>query len=318
MRCMVVLGMCLIGLFGQTCLAKATAPIEHVIYLTLDGTRWQDIYLDQFRFPKLWHEYAKQGHFYGLPNSQEKIEVAAIPVSLPSYQSQMAGSVQACNGNECGRIPVETLPEYLLRRFNLQRQDVVVFSSWWEIGLALEHKLGAVLSNIGNAPVQDPVTATVDPIMQALNNEQLLDQPTDERDRFDPYTFAQALHYFEKYQPRFMWIALTDADKVAHEEDLNAYHHMLSFYDNAIDALFKKLASLNLTAKTMVIITTDHGRADGANWVTHGPEFPESKQTWAFVMNGELQPDPTQAKPHYYSTLSIRPTIIEALQARLG
>src|SRR5437868_7168973 len=42
--------------------------IQHVIYVTLDGVRWQDIYKTQHYFPKLWDKYADKLNFYGLPN----------------------------------------------------------------------------------------------------------------------------------------------------------------------------------------------------------------------------------------------------------
>src|SRR5262245_13507747 len=84
----------------------ATNAIQHVIYVTLDGIRWQDIYLDRTHFHKLWTKYANQLTFYGIPNSHSTMEAASIPVSLPSYQTQMAGAVQPCANNQCGRIRV--------------------------------------------------------------------------------------------------------------------------------------------------------------------------------------------------------------------
>src|SRR5471032_2981092 len=87
------------------------AATPRVIYVTLDGVRWQDVYQDKTYFPKLWRKYASDLTFYGLPNSYTKMEVASVTISLPSYQSQMAGVVLPCAGNQCGRIPVKTLVE---------------------------------------------------------------------------------------------------------------------------------------------------------------------------------------------------------------
>src|SRR5947207_1663419 len=70
--------------------------IKHVIYVTLDGVRWQDVYQTHQYFPKLWKQHASKFTFYGLPNSNTTIEAASIPVSLPSYQSQMSGAIQPC------------------------------------------------------------------------------------------------------------------------------------------------------------------------------------------------------------------------------
>src|SRR5580700_9005275 len=81
--------------------------IKHVIYITLDGTRWQDVFIDK-RMPMLWEKYASRGTWYGMPGTNSTINVASIPISMPSYQSQTSGHVQPCDGNHCGRIMVET------------------------------------------------------------------------------------------------------------------------------------------------------------------------------------------------------------------
>lgn len=288
--------------------------ITNVIYITLDGTRWQDIYVDRSHFPKLWGKYAKQLTFYGMPNSSNTMEAASTPVSLPSYQTQLSGKVQPhCEENDCGRIKVETFPEYLISSGELKKSDVVTFASWNKINLAVEHIPGASTTFIGNFPVTDPDTHQADEVMAKINAQQAIDHPEldpeDGPERFDKYTIAQALHYYEKYQPRFMWISLVDADEAGHANDKKAYHNALSLYDNAFDQLFTTLKTMNRDKNTLVIVTTDHGRGTGKNWVEHGAQMPESKPTWAFVMNGKLEPVPNAPKKHRYSTLSIRPTV---------
>lgn len=286
---------------------------KHVIYITLDGIRWQDIYQTHRYFAKLWTKHASKLNFYGVPNSKSVMEVASIPVSLPSYQSQMSGAIQPCNDNKCGRIQVETLPEYLIDKLHFAKKDVAIFSSWPVIAEALESKKGAVYSNAGNLPVLDPLSNRPDGIMEILNHEQERDHPDYKPNRYDKYTFSHALHYFEKYKPRFIWISLVNADDEAHFSHLYEYHQLLSFYDEALDRLFTTLKSMGLEKNTMVIVTTDHGRGNNENWTTHGANFPESKQTWAFVMNGELLPVSRDGNIYHYNTLSIRPTIEKAL-----
>lgn len=287
----------------------SSSPIQRVLYVTLDGTRWQDVYLDHSHFAKLWTKYASQLHFYGQPEGRAMMGVASIPVSLPSYHSQMAGHVQPCDGNECGRIRVQTVLENLVQKLNLKKKDVAVFASWDGIGEAIESNKGTIYSSVGNVPVYDPDTLKADPIMHALNKKQKQDKPKGpyvHNERYDKYTFAYAMHYFEKHKPRFMWISLNDADVAAHRGDLKGYHQVLASYDAMLDSLFVTLKKLKLDKTTLVIVTTDHGRGNGENWRHHGPKYPESKRTWAFVMNGELKSAGVEGR---YSTLSIRPTI---------
>jgi len=305
-------------LFAATATATTPAPlkIDHVIYITLDGTMWQDLY-STTRYPKLWNKYANQITFYGKPHTSNSMEAASTPVSLPSYQTQMAGKVQPhCIENDCGRIKVETFPEYLVKSGELKKTDVVTFASWNKINLAVEHIPGTTLTYIGNFPVSDPYTHQPDAVMAKINQEQAIDHPEldpeDGPERFDKYTFAQALHFYEKYQPKFMWISFVDADEAGHANDIKAYRKTMAFYDNTFDQLFTTLKQMKLDKTTMVIVTTDHGRGNGKNWVEHGDQLPESKRTWAFVMNGQLEPSQS---PNKFSTLSIRPTIEKVFKA---
>jgi hypothetical protein len=287
--------------------------ITHVIYITLDGTRWQDLYLDHKNFPILWSKYANKLTFYGKPHNKLEMEAATTPVSLPSYQAQLSGTVQPCDENDCGRIKVETFPEYLINSGTLKKTDVVTFASWAKINNALEHVKGTTTSFVGNYPVVDPFTNAPDEVMAQINKKQEIDHPPldpeDGPERYDKYTFAQALHYYQKYQPRFMWISFVDADEAGHDNNHKAYQRALSFYDSAFDKLFMTLKQMGADKNTMVIVTTDHGRGHGKDWIDHGPQLPETKKTWAFVMNGSLQPVTNTTANHRFSTLSIRPTI---------
>jgi predicted AlkP superfamily pyrophosphatase or phosphodiesterase len=287
---------------------SSTKPIKRVIYITLDGVRWQDVFLDHNRLPLFWAKYAKSAAIYGDPQSNITMEVASIPVSLPSYQSQMSGAVQPCKNNECGRLQAETFPEKLVNKLGLKRKDVASISCWEVMDFAVERTPGTIFSNHGTRPMHDPDTMEDDPVMVALNKQQAAAYPGDDT-RPDKYTFAQAMHYLEKYKPVFLWISLGDTDDAAHEAHLKAYHNALAFGDQAIDQLMQTLKRMKLDKDTMVIITTDHGRGDGDKWSEHDEQYPEAKQTWAFVINGKLTGGVKDGNMEHYSTLSIRPTI---------
>lgn len=307
-----VIAFCLsISAYAADPASSSPQPITHVIYITLDGTRWQDIFLNKNILKKFKAKYAAQGHWYGEPGSNTTMEVASIPTSLPSYLSQMAGEVRPCDDNDCGRIRVMSLAETLKEKMGWPKKDVATFANWNKIRMAVEHVPGSTYVNAGNAPVNDPVTGKPDRFMARVNKLQA-EHPEDVVDRLDTYTFAQAMHYWNKYQPRFMWLSLGDADEAAHALDLHWYYRVLAFYDDALDQIFTTLKKSGLDKSTLVIITTDHGRANGKLWTEHGKKYPESKQTWAFVMNGTLKPVSTGRNITHYSTLSIKPTIESA------
>lgn len=311
-----VSGILLAAVIPTLVTAQPVTPttIKHVIYVTFDGTRWQDIYNDK-RLPIFMSKYGERVEWYGVPNTNRTIQTASIPISMPSYQSQTSGYVQPCLNNECPRIEVETMQERLIKEFNFDRKTVATIAGWPVITNSVESTFGVTFSNCGNEALTDPDTHVADEVMQKLNDQQAADQPSD-HNRWDKYTAAHALHYFEVYQPKFLWISLTDADDAAHAANLTAYRASFDLYDDFLDKLFNLLEKLNRSADTMVIVTTDHGRGNGKYWTSHGPQFPESKRTWGFVYNGELKPIGQDGPILRYSTLSIRPTVENALLGR--
>ncbi len=290
----------------------ASASVDRVIYITIDGVRWQDVFENHAYLNHFWHHYAKLGTFYGAPNSHSLMEVASIPVSLPSYQSQLAGVVQPCDGNDCGRIKTRTFAESFIDK-GMAKKDVAVFSNWHKIKYAAESRPNTIYTNIGNEFAYNPLTGKPDDEMARINKLQIHDHPKD-NDRFDKYTFAQAMHYWRKFQPRFMWMSFGDADVAAHAGNLALYRRSIAQYDKFFDELFQTLKQMKCDHRTLVIITTDHGRGNGHHWTDHGTRFPEAKRTWAFVMNGSLIPMKRDPQVSRYSTLSIRPTIEAVLR----
>jgi Type I phosphodiesterase / nucleotide pyrophosphatase len=299
---------CLIALILQYSTIIIAAQPKNVIYVTLDGLRWQDLYETKQYFPTLWKKHAETAHFYGKPGSNKYFEVASVPISQPSYTSQMTGKVLSCFDNKCSRISQETVLEFIKLKLKLKRENVAVFSSWKQINLVAEHTAGTIVSNNSQAAMTDPITGKVDSTMLRLNQQQTEPTPY-EGYRYDRYTYQQAIHYLKKYQPKLLWIGLFDADSEAHLNNKPGYDKALRYFDYAIDNLIETLKEMGIYQDTTIIITTDHGRGDGKNWITHGPSYPESKKTWAISFNTEIVPDGQNEKGTYYSTKSIRKTI---------
>ena len=298
---------------SSTTYAVSPAPtkITHVIYITLDGVRWQDVFEREGAFKNFWRKYAANAEIYGEPGTNRTMEAASVPISLPSYQTQMTGKVTDCTVNECGGLTMETFPEKLIKTLGLKKSDVASISSWEVTDNAFEMRPGTAFSNHGTRPMHDPDTYEIDPVMKKLNIAQTAAYPGDDT-RLDKYTLAQALHYYKKFKPRFLWISFGDADDFAHDGKKFFYRQTLSFYDRAIEKIIKTVKTLNLQGETMIIITTDHGRGNGKNWLEHDENMPESKQTWAFVINGKLENGVRNGNFYHYTTLNIRPTIEKA------
>ena len=170
----------------------------NVILVTLDGVRWQEFFGsapdprmshgDQREiFPHLWRTLSREGAMFGSPRTTSRMVVSnPVKVSLPGYQSIMAGRAQFCLNNECSRIGRETFPERVSRELGLARGQVAAIASWKKIPLAFESQEGALFVNAGQMPLSDPSGS--DPELVRINQLQAKDPPVWGSARKDQYT----------------------------------------------------------------------------------------------------------------------------------
>src|SRR5689334_17754057 len=101
-------------LFGALAVSPSSAGSDggvveraprHVVLVTLDGARWQDIrgergalFPDEHPLmPSLWHHVLTDGVWLDATTS-------SAPRSLPSYQALLTGHVTSCDSNDCARV----------------------------------------------------------------------------------------------------------------------------------------------------------------------------------------------------------------------
>ena len=209
------------NLLARDVLAIETQP--NVILLMLDGVRWQEFFhgpdplidpyvegVSPFR-PLL--DFGRNSFVYGDLKKGHVARVSNLPVlSLPAYQSIMAGKMTACRSNSCNRIEVETLQERLLRELSLKKTEVATVASWPKIALSAEKEEGRTFVNAG---IQENLITGDDPATIALNEKQRKDTPPWDA-RKDDYTFAQAMSVLKFQKPRFLFVSLNDADEFGH------------------------------------------------------------------------------------------------------
>lgn len=301
----------------------ADASDGNVILLMLDGVRWQEVFRGVDKgladsesgeiFSLMKHEYGRDGLILGNRDAGSEMRVAnGSLMSLPAYQSIMAGFPQPCKDNDCGRIKVETLQERLVRDLGLPQKDVATIASWRQISYAVERTSGRTFVNAAIQPLDD---GTADPVFEKLNRAQAGDVPPWGNARFDKYTFAHAMHYLKKHRPRFMFISLNDSDEWAHKSEYDRYVATLRQYDRWIKTLVETLQNMDAYGRnTTLIVTTDHGRGDGSiTWAHHGWFLPEAKHIWLFGLGPWIGRARGDAWTGGYTHVDIRPTIEAAL-----
>jgi hypothetical protein len=270
--------------------ASVENGISNVIFVTLDGVRWQEVFkgldlgltadtYDTQVFKNLNGILAKDGILIGDRISGSEMTVSnSYNISLPAYQSLMAGYAQKCATNICGRIKVETVMERVRRELNLSKKEVAVFATWESIPLAVEHEKGNIKVGKTGGP--------------------------------DRETFAAAMKYLENNSPRFMYISLGDADHYAHTSNYTKYIETLKDYDRWLLELVHLVDSLpDYQGSTAIIVTTDHGRGNGIHWTGHGIQLPESKYVWLYARSPSTLGMGRLVKNRTYHHNDLRPTI---------
>lgn len=306
----------------------ASSQTSHstVILVTLDGVCWQEVFTGADReilkpieigamigplLPFLNPEI-NGGNIVGNRSlGQEIVLTNRSYASLPCYQTLMAGAVQPCHSNACGRIQVEAFPETIQRKLNLPKWKVVTIASWEKIKYSVEHEVGKTFVNAGIEPLWDSGT---DIELGNLNTRQEKERPPWANARFDQFTFAHALRYLKRHTPRFLFLSLNDSDEWGHLNEYDKYVKALQNYNRWLYELQKMIIELSQQlGTTHLIVTTDHGRGTKKDWVHHGSGYPESKYIWIYLKSfGSTGSAPHLELGEKSSHLTIRPLVMKA------
>ncbi len=294
-------------LCAAPCGARRQHDEPNVVVVALDGVRWQEVL--EGTDPALGGD--RRALFAALRGGLGG-RVLAVPdarvangtfKSLPAYLSLLSGRWSDCASNACGRAAVETLPERLART----GLPSAVIASWAPIERAAARSPGAVFVNAGLQPLDD---GTGDAVFAAINAAQAADPPPWGAARRDRYTMAHALRYLRTHRPRFLFVALNDADEWAHQGDYGRYVDALESFDRWLGELAATIDALDAGGgRTLLVVTTDHGRGRGAAWRDHGGD-PDAGRVWMYLrLAGGAPPDHALGR---ITHADLRPTV-EAL-----
>lgn len=264
------------------CLALCTDQ-TNIIFLTIDGVRWQEIFngtdaryvkgvSSAELLPNITNRFVNQGIVIG----KDGMMVASGPsyYSVPGYLEMLRGhSTKDCLYNTCNFDHEKTFLNLLYTK-----EQVGVFSSWDRIGLLASQKQNEFVINSGRFYRSTQ--------WNALQMGDLLAPiviPGHPNYRGDIYTEMVAVEYLMANNPKFLWISLGDTDEWAHKAQYDKYIAALQQVDNFVDNLFVLLDTLYCYKNnSVVIMTTDHGRGRGDDWVNHGWVY-SANRVWLMV-----------------------------------
>lgn len=309
------LALCAIALLP---LARAEAQrTEHVVLIVTDGVRWQEVFRGAERrlmsrgpggvsdtsalirefwrddprerrrllFPFLWGTVASQGVLLG---NQDLGSVARITnrfkFSYPGYSELFTGFFdERINSNSYPPNPNVTVFEWLARRPRF-RGKVGAAATWDAFrNIFNEQRAGIDVLDGWDEPFPGP--AGRDPRRALVNELYRTSVKYWEGNAFDAPMHLAAKEYIRWRQPRVLFLGYGETDEWAHARRYDLALAAARQVDRFIADLWATMQSMKqYRGKTTFIITTDHGRGSGDDWISHGESVAGAEDIWVAVI----------------------------------
>jgi hypothetical protein len=308
-------------------LLSAAAPLraqgEHrtrnVILVTLDGMRWQEVFggadsllIRDSRFvrdtaelrkrfwrpdpaarraallPFLWSTIATRGQLYGNRALGSRAEVTNTHrFSYPGYSEILTGFPDPrIDSNDKRPNPNRTVLEFVNEQPST-RGRVAAFGSWDVFPYIINEERSGIPVNAGF----EPATGEISERERLLNELQAEIPGPWSSVRLDAFTHHYALEYLARHRPRLLYVAYGETDDFAHDGRYDQYLSSARRTDDFIRELWEWAQSQDdYRGRTTLLITTDHGRGTGAEWVGHGGDVAGAEQIWIAVLGPDSPP----------------------------
>ncbi len=267
-----------------------------VVVVTIDGVRWQEIFSGTD--PALDGGRSVRPARALVPNLYKLIDrgvalagagvIASGPrfVSLPGYREILTGRQgDDCEDNGCAPIDEPTLLDEA-RAATGRAADVAAIASWEAIERAASWSPERITISAGRhrGASRDGVRASDEAAELLERGQRAVAWPGHDDYRPDAYTAELALAYLSAAHPRLLYVSLGDTDEWAHRGDYRGYLDALAAFDAFLGRLDEKLTELDgAPGRSLILVTTDHGRARG--FAGHWAE-PEAQRVWLVAAGG--------------------------------
>lgn len=292
-------------------------PVEHLILITTDGFRWQELFKGadpdllknpdftpqgeslswlydgendmekrERLMPFFWRVIARQGRIYGNRDFDNRVNTAnAYSISYPGYNEILTGTTDLgifSNGKR--NNPNQNILEYMNAQPGFEGK-VAAFSSWDVFPYILNEKRSKLPINSG----YDSITLHTETaaFFNRLQKEGIYRK---EGTRHDRLTFIAAKEYLAEKHPRFLFLSLGETDEFAHQGRYDLYLQQANEFDRMVGELWHWIqTNPEYKDKTTLLITTDHGRGKRpSKWTSHGLHVKGSSQTWLAMLGPNI------------------------------
>ena len=334
----------LLTLFTAICLSTcciAQSSEQNVFIITLDGTRWQEIFkgadktllrndtyvkdtalmLQQYwhqdieerrrrLLPFFWSVIAKQGQLHGNREYYNDVNVANLyKISYPGYSEMFTGFPDKLF---IPNLAVNNPRSNVLQFINEQpgyKGQVAAFCSWRVFPFILDEKGGKLPVNAGYEQMagSDSNSVLVNNVQQSIYEQN--------NTRHDLLTYECAKNYIEQHHPKVVYIALGETDEFAHKGEYDTYLQKIHQADAMIAELWYYVQTTPFYKNnTSFIITTDHGRGrKTTNWKGHGFWVAGSGETWMAMLGTGIDAGGEMKQPQQIYQKQLAATVASLL-----
>ncbi|MEO6733717.1 MAG: sulfatase-like hydrolase/transferase [Ferruginibacter sp.] len=296
--------------------AQPQPQAQNVFIITIDGTRWQEVFkgadaalvrntnyvkdtglmLQQYwhqdaeerrrrLMPFLWTVIAKQGQLMGNRDFNNDVNVANLyKISYPGYSEIFTGYADKLFiPNLAVNNPRSNILQWLNKQPGFNGQ-VAAFCSWRVLPFILNENNGDLQVNAGYETIneKDSTGALITKVQQSIYDQN--------NTRHDLLTFECAKNYMQQHHPKVMYLGFGETDEFAHNGEYDTYLQKLHQADAMIAELWYYVQTdPYYKNNTTFIITTDHGRGrSNRNWQSHGIWVKGSGETWVAMLGSGI------------------------------
>ncbi len=298
--------------------SQQAARSKHLIIITLDGFRWEEMFMGadpalvanteyvrdttlnkqlywdstaegrrKKLLPFFWGALAQQGRLYGNRLYGNKVNVRNFyKISYPGYNEMLTGHTDAFSSpNLAINNPHVNVLEYL----NSSKEyhgKVAVFTSWNVFPFILNEARSGLPINSGF----DRLNETGNPEAGLIDSVQGTIRPS--KTRHDLLTWLSAKEYMTEHHPSILFLGFGETDEFAHAGRYDLYLQQMADLDRMISDLWYLVQTDPFYKdSTTLLITTDHGRGWKPNkWTTHGFWAEGSGDIWMAVLGPDIEP----------------------------
>jgi hypothetical protein len=306
----------LAGLVAGPVSAQEKLRTENVIFVTLDGFRFQEFFggadeqmlntqfggvkdlnglKDRYwrktpkerrsiLLPFFWDKIAKDGQIFGDRSRKAICKITnGLKFSYPGYSEMLCGFADpSINSNAKKSNPNMSVLEFLHAKPKY-KDRVAAFCTWDVFPSILRSERNGLKVQHSWNPVKDEPLSE----RQRATNEMLARLPRYWPDNtFDVSTMEFANEHIRRHKPRVLFIGLGETDEWGHGRRYDLYLGAAHKADRYLADLWESLQKMpQYKDKTTLIITTDHGRGNTrVDWTDHGKNVPLAEFIWIAIL----------------------------------